>query len=154
MKMRLSYLAAAGVAALAAVLGVGGASAAVVGDEMRLDLTLSIGSTRIADYGDEFRTTGPSSGWRYLYNSGGALGNPANYTALTMSGGQYVASSGSRAIGQSTPDPVTYPQTPPFPAMPATFVRPGWGPWKTRPASSAPRSSLTRFNPKTSPPPA
>jgi hypothetical protein len=109
--------------------GVRSVSAATApGDEMRFDFTLSTGSTPIADYQDEFRTTGPGAGWSYLYNGNGPLGNPANYVPLTLSGGQYTAPSGTLTLGQSASDTVAYPPVPPFPpTFPTTFVRPGAG---------------------------
>ena len=70
---------------------------------------------------------GLPAGWQYLANTGGALGNPANYTALTPGGGQYTVPGTRLVVGQSAADPVAYPQTPPFPPIPHTFVRPGAG---------------------------
>jgi hypothetical protein len=127
--MRLSLSAAAGVAALAALLGLAATARAQLADEMRFDFTLSIGSTAIADYQDDFQTTGPAAGWGYLYNANGPLGNPANYAPLTLSGGQYTAPSGILAIGRTaTVDPVAYPPNPVILApVPTTFVRPGQG---------------------------
>jgi hypothetical protein len=129
--MRTRVLGAATLAVLATVVagGVSSASAATVpGDEMRFDFTLSIGSTPIADYQDEFSTTGPTAGWSYLYNANGRLGNPANYVPLTLAGGKYTAPSGSLTLGQSPSDLLGYPPVPPFPpTFPTTFVRPGAG---------------------------
>ena len=102
-------------------------SAQQVGDEMRMDFTLSVGNTPIADFQNEFSPSGPTGGFSYLSNTAGPLGNPANYQPLTLVGGQYVVPGTRLAVGQSTPDPVSYPQTPPFPALPQTFVRPGAG---------------------------
>jgi hypothetical protein len=94
---------------------------------MRLDFALSIGSTQIADYQSDFQAGGPGAGWGYLFNSAGPLGNPANYTALTPSGGQYIGPSGG-LVGTGAADPVAYPPTAPFPpTFPATLVRPGPG---------------------------
>jgi hypothetical protein len=127
--MRLYGTAAAGVAALAAVLGFCVPVRAQVADEMRFDFTLSIGSTAIADFQDEFQATGPAAGWGYLYNGNGALGNPANYVPLTLNGGQYTGPSGILAVGRNaTIDPVAYPPNPVILApVPTTFVRPGLG---------------------------
>ena len=114
-------------AALAGLVAFSGSASAQVGDEMRLDFTLSIGNTQIADYQSDFSTAGLPAGWQYLSNTGGALGNPANYTALTPGGGQYTVPGTRLVVGQSAADPVAYPQTPPFPPIPLTFVRPGAG---------------------------
>jgi len=121
----------AGVALLALIVG-GGArparAATTPGDEMRFDFTLSINGNPIADYQDEFRTTGPATGWSYLYNANGKVGNPANYVPLTLSGGQYTAPSGTLTLGQSPSDVIGYPPVPPFPpTFPTTVVRPGAG---------------------------
>ena len=77
----------------------------------------------VADYQDEFGGTG----WSYLTNSNGPLGNPANYTPLTLSGGGYSAPGTSAVAGKSAgaPDPVAYPPVP-TPA-PLTYVRCGPG---------------------------
>lgn len=118
-------------AGLLAVLGLGAetASAQAQADEMRFDFTLSIGNTPIADFENDFSTTGPAAGWGYLYNANGPLGNPANYVPLTLSGGRYTAPSGVLTVGSNpTVDPVAYPPTVPFPpTFPSTFVRPGAG---------------------------
>ena len=117
----------AGATLAVVVLATGAASAQQVGDEMRLDFTLSIGGRPIADYQSEFSTAGFPAGFQYLSNTAGPLGNPANYTPLTLTGGQYTVPGTRLAIGQSTPDPVSYPPAPLFPALPLTFVRPGAG---------------------------
>src|SRR5205814_6049004 len=93
-RMRMRLFGAAGLAVFAAALAGGSVGAATApGDEMRFDFTLSIGSTPIADYQDEFNTSAPAAGWSYLYNANGPLGNPANYVPLTASGGKYTAPS-------------------------------------------------------------
>ena len=51
---------------------------------------LSIGFTtpasaallRVADFADDFASPTPAPGWQYLWNSGGAVGNPTNYSSL------------------------------------------------------------------------
>lgn len=127
--MQMRILGAAGALALAAILSFGPAVAsAQVADEMRLDVTLSIGQTPVADFQDEFSTAGFPPGWQYLYNASGPLGNPANYVPLTPAGGQYTGPSGNLAVGQSASNPLAYPTAPPFPpTFPTTFVRPGLG---------------------------
>ena len=41
------------------------------------------------NYSDEFQGDPPSSGWSYLWNSGGAIGNSANYSAMAWNGVYY-----------------------------------------------------------------
>ena len=36
----------------------------------------------VADYQDDYRTGTAPSGWQYLWNSGGAFGDPSNYSAM------------------------------------------------------------------------
>lgn len=117
----------AAIAVLAVTVWGSTALAQAVGDEMRLDFTLSIGNTPIADYQSEFSTAGVPAGWQYLSNTGGPLGNPANYTPLTLAGGQYVVPGSRLVVGQGPADPVAYPPSPIFPPIPLTFVRPGAG---------------------------
>lgn len=50
----------------------------------------------IADYRDDFQTLTPGSGWQYLWNSAGAVGDPVNYTPLVSTGSDYT-SDGSAA---------------------------------------------------------
>jgi hypothetical protein len=46
----------------------------------------------ISSFQSAFQLTTPPSGWEYLWNSGGAMGNPANYTALLPnSSGNYTS---------------------------------------------------------------
>ena len=79
----------------------------------------------VADYQDDFQTPSPSNGWSYLSNSGGALGNPANYSPLAFNGTQYQA--GTVVAGRGAEDPVAFPPGSPFGGYPQTFVRPGPG---------------------------
>lgn len=125
--MRIRGFGAAGLAMLVALVLPAGSASAQVGDEMRLDFTLSIGNTPIADYQSDFSTAGFPAGFRYLFNGTGPLGIPANYQPLTLTGGQYVVPGTRLVVGQSAINPIAYPQTPPFPALPLTFVRPGLG---------------------------
>jgi len=134
MRMRLSG--GVGLAVLAVVLAgacVRASAATAPGDEMRFDFTLSVQTgpesyVPIADYQDEFNTSAPAAGWRYLWNANGALGNPSNYVPLAPSGGQYTAPSGTLTLGSSPSDLVAYPPVPPITAaFPTTFVRPGLG---------------------------
>lgn len=57
----------------------------------------------IADYRDDFQTTTPAPGWQYLWNSGGATGDPSNYEALVSTGGDYTWDGSPTP----TPDPAT-----------------------------------------------
>jgi hypothetical protein len=129
--MRMRLLGAAGLVAFSVVLAGSSlrvSAATAPGDEMRFDFTLSIGSTPIADYQDEFNTSAPAAGWSYLYNANGLLGNPANYVPLTASGGKYTAPSGTLTLGSSPSDVIGYPPMPPIlSTFPNTFVRPGLG---------------------------
>jgi hypothetical protein len=43
----------------------------------------------VANYRDDFQTASPASGWQYLWNSGGAVGDPSNYEPLISTGGDY-----------------------------------------------------------------
>ncbi|MEL6133634.1 MAG: PA14 domain-containing protein, partial [Bacteroidota bacterium] len=43
----------------------------------------------VADYRDDFQAGSPTTGWEYLWNSGGPIGNDANYQALLWNGTQY-----------------------------------------------------------------
>ena len=52
-------------------------------------------------YSDEFQGGPPASGWSYLWNSGGAIGNAANYTAMAWNGSYY----DSDGINNGMPDP-------------------------------------------------
>lgn len=45
----------------------------------------------IADYRDDFQTSTPVGGWQYLWNAGGAVGNPNNYDPLVSTGGDYTS---------------------------------------------------------------
>jgi len=47
-------------------------------------------SVVVADYRDDFQASAPAAGWQYLWNNGGDIGDPANYTALMSDGaGRY-----------------------------------------------------------------
>jgi hypothetical protein len=101
--MRLGF--AAGALALAAVVGFVSSAA-------------SAQPVVVADYQDDFQTAG--SGWSYLYNLRGPVGNPANYAPLG-------AGVDNIAVGRSPEDPVAFPPGSPFGPYPQTFVRPGLG---------------------------
>ena len=92
----------------------------------------------VADFTDEFQLGTPRTGWRYLWNASGPLGNPANYAPLVADNGRYETAAGgtypdaapgsSLAIGSSPVDLLQYPYAiPGLPDMPVTFVRPGQG---------------------------
>ena len=49
----------------------------------------SSGGTVVADYQDDYQTGTVPSGWQYLWNSGGAFGNPSNYSALQFDAWRY-----------------------------------------------------------------
>lgn len=61
-------------------------------------------SLTIANYRDDFQFNNPVTGWQYLWNSGGPVGDPKNYTPLISAGGDYTLD------GSSTPtaNPATY----------------------------------------------
>lgn len=128
--MRTSMVAGAGALALALVMPLAPALAQPR-DEMRLDFTLSINQTPIADFQDEWSTS-PAPfppGWLYMTNAMGPLGNPIHYSALAWDPGtqQYSGLYGVR-IGRSPADPVAYPPVPPFPpTVPLGYVQPGFG---------------------------
>ena len=42
----------------------------------------STGGSVVADYQDDYVTSGPTGNWQYLWNGGGAFGDPSNYSAL------------------------------------------------------------------------
>ncbi|GAB4408166.1 MAG: hypothetical protein OHK0039_11030 [Bacteroidia bacterium] len=46
-------------------------------------------NTIAADYQDDFSTGAPATGWSYLWNQGGAIGNSANYVPLLWNGTNY-----------------------------------------------------------------
>jgi hypothetical protein len=50
--------------------------------------TVSAAPITDADYVDDFASPAPSSGWSYLWNGSGAIGNSANYDALIYNAGQ------------------------------------------------------------------
>jgi hypothetical protein len=91
----------------------------------------------VADYQDDFSTTGFPAGWRYLWNANGPLGNPANYVPLVLDNGRYEtqansaypdpAPGNSLAAGTGPIDPLLFPPDPVFGPYPNTFVRPGAG---------------------------
>lgn len=93
--------------------------------------TASAAMTVVADFQDDFGspTVPPATGWAYLWNANGPLGDPANYVPLTGSAGQYTVSGQPILVGQNpTVDPLAYPVQFPFPAtFPQTFARPGLG---------------------------
>lgn len=133
MGSRVPAGAAVAVAVVAAVvLGSRPAGAATQpGDEMRLNLVLSVGGNPIANLEEEFGTA--ASGWRYLYNAGGPVGDGANYAPLSFVAGQYSDPTGQIVIGRrpvDATDALAYPPPiePFFPEQyPSVFLRPGPG---------------------------
>lgn len=99
----------------------------------------------VADYQDDFVVGAQpgTTGWTYLWNSAGAVGNPANYTNLAVDSGRYdtdgnglypdAAPGRFLAAGSSAPNAVEYPNDPLFPGAPTpppvpnTYLRPGRG---------------------------
>jgi len=68
---------------------------------MEIDTAITTSADMVvADYRDDFQGVNPAAGWEYLWNSGGPIGNDANYQALLWNGTQY-DSDGSPGI----PDP-------------------------------------------------
>lgn len=49
-------------------------------------LTASASAGIFADFHDDFQGPAPATGWQYLWNSGGAIDNPANYVPLLWEG--------------------------------------------------------------------
>ncbi|NJS38341.1 MAG: hypothetical protein HC783_04230, partial [Rhodobacteraceae bacterium] len=47
------------------------------------------GNVVVADFQDAFQGGSPATGWSYLWNQGGAIGNSANYAALQWNGTNY-----------------------------------------------------------------
>lgn len=45
----------------------------------------------VANYRDDYQTTSPTTGWQYLWNSGGAIGDPNNYQPLVSTGDDYTS---------------------------------------------------------------
>ncbi|MEN1680541.1 MAG: right-handed parallel beta-helix repeat-containing protein [Planctomycetota bacterium] len=45
----------------------------------------------MASYRGDFQVTAPATGWQYLWNSGGAVGDPTNYEPLVSTGGDYTS---------------------------------------------------------------
>jgi len=48
----------------------------------------------VASFKNDFQVNEPKPGWSYLWNPAGAIGQPANYTALQWDGRRYQASAG------------------------------------------------------------
>lgn len=57
----------------------------------------------ISSFHDTFQLTTPPAGWEYLWNSGGAIGNPANYTALLPNSSGVYTSDGANALPTAAP---------------------------------------------------
>src|ERR1700690_2233709 len=55
----------------------------------------------VGDLQVDYSTPTPASGWSYLWNDNGAIGNPANYDALSYNGGVY--SPGGLALPTAAP---------------------------------------------------
>lgn len=100
----------------------------------------------VADYEDDFQVGTPATGWSYLWNANGPLGDPDNYEPLVPDNGHYetvqntaypdAAPGAFLTVGAGPVDPVRFPQNPPpdpfglgipLPPLPSTFVRPGQG---------------------------
>ena len=92
----------------------------------------------VADFQDDFQVTqGGAGGWSYLWNGGGALGDPGNYRPLVTDGGVYrTAATGGQPdggpgstleVGSSPPDLGMYNPLPALPPLPTTYLRPGLG---------------------------
>ncbi|MEO0586621.1 MAG: hypothetical protein AAF078_03185 [Planctomycetota bacterium] len=71
-----------------------------------------------ADYRDDFSITSPTSGWSYLWNANGNIGNPNNYTPLQASSAGYYSADGNAV---PSPSPANFLRLGP------TFAHPGLG---------------------------
>ena len=49
------------------------------------------GLIHVADYADDFQGPTPTTGWQYLWNEGGPIGDAANYVPLLWDGSRYDA---------------------------------------------------------------
>ena len=81
--------------------------------------SVSAAPITVADYVDDFSSSAPSSGWTYLWNEFGAIGNSANYDSLI-----YNASQGWYT---STGNPVPNPTPGAFVIIGNGFAHPGSG---------------------------
>lgn len=60
-------------------------------------------SQQISSFHNTFQLTTPPAGWEYLWNSGGAIGIPANYTALLPNAAGVYTSGGSNSLPAPAP---------------------------------------------------
>ena len=81
--------------------------------------SVSAAPITVADYTDDFTSPTPSSGWSYLWNEFGAIGNSANYDSLI-----YNASQGWYT---TTGAPVPNPEPGSFGIIGKGFAHPGSG---------------------------
>jgi len=72
----------------------------------------------VADYRDNFTPTTFPAGWRYMWNSAGAIGTAANYTDMVWNGTQYASNA---TAGLPDPAPAN------FLSLSATGGHPGMG---------------------------
>lgn len=56
----------------------------------------------VADYTDDFQGPTPTSGWEYLWNSGGPLGNDANYEPMLWNGVYYDSDGSNNGLPDAT----------------------------------------------------
>ncbi|WP_165226486.1 beta strand repeat-containing protein [Aquisphaera insulae] len=87
------------------------------------DGTVRPADTLIRDYATDFLAPTPAAGWSYLWNGGGAVGNPANYTAMVAN------PANTRYQAVTTSYPSSYPAG--FVALGANGGHPGGGSGQT-----------------------
>lgn len=82
-----------------------------------LTLCGSAMATTIADYTTDFQSSTPATGWTYMCNSQGAIGDPSNYSALAWNSNQSVYTQGG----------ADYPTAAGYLWMEKWSVQPGYG---------------------------
>ncbi len=70
---------------------VSSATSGLSGRDIGVRLIHDAPAMTIAKYRDDFQSSSPAPGWQYLWNSGGAVGDPTNYDALVSTGGDYTS---------------------------------------------------------------
>jgi hypothetical protein len=57
----------------------------------------------VTSFQSAFQVPTPAAGWEYLWNNGGSIGNPANYTALLPNAGGAYTSGGANSLPTAAP---------------------------------------------------
>lgn len=73
------------------MLRTGDATVGVSGAGTGIRIVHDAASVSVANYRDDFQTSSPASGWKYLWNAGGEIGDANNYQALVSTGGDYTS---------------------------------------------------------------